>query len=155
MRKRKSSSARAVQIQEPLGFRDSARFPDINDEEQVMKRMTLAAALVAICVAGSVALGGAIGGPAFAWKEFIGGYQLLDYHVAFSGGEWAQVTVAGADGAALDLLIYDEFGNLIAADFAYADSVGGVTFFVAYPRVYKVRVVNRSGSATMFHIMTN
>jgi hypothetical protein len=124
-------------------------------EEKVMKRMVLALALAATVISGSVAVAGAIGGPAFALREYIYGYQTIDYRVAFRGGEWAKVGVVGTNSSNLDLFIYDEFGNLVAYDVTYIDNYCEVTFYVTYPQVYTLRVVNRGANVNLFDIATN
>jgi hypothetical protein len=120
-----------------------------------MKRMVLALALAATVISGSVAVAGAIGGPAFALREYIYGYQTIDYRVAFRGGEWAKVGVVGTNSSNLDLFIYDEFGNLVAYDVTYIDNYCEVTFYVTYPQVYTLRVVNRGANVNLFDIATN
>ena len=120
-----------------------------------MKRIILALAMAASLVSGSAAVAGAIGGPAFVWREVVGAYQWIEYRVAFRGGEWTTISVVGLTPGNLDLYVLDEFGNVIAADITYVDNVCQVTFYAAYPRVYTIRVVNRTARASLFDILTN
>src|SRR5262245_34054162 len=121
---------------------------------KTMQRMVLGLAIVAILGAGSLAYAGAIGGPRWAVNQWLAPFHTVDYQVAFAGGQLANIAAEGNGATDLDMFVYDQYGNQVFFDTRYGDFCEA-HFWVSYPQVYTVRVVNRGSLWNVFSLVTN
>ena len=119
-----------------------------------MKRIVLALAVVVALAVGSLAQAGAWGGPQiFLGQTVLGGdYSYANVH--FNGGQYAEVALDGYGVTELDLMVLDQYGNIVAADTFYGDD-GYVGFYVPYGQTYTIVVVNHGSLANFFDLATN
>lgn len=96
---------------------------------------------------------GAVGGQTRGYYVVTAG-ATNSYTVTFRGGEEAIVAISGDGDTDLDLLVYDEYGNLVAADDGYSDDAI-VRFYPRRTGRFIIRVKNIGRVANEFVIGTN
>jgi hypothetical protein len=76
------------------------------------------------------------------------------YWITFAGGEYGQVRVHSYGSTFLYVGVYDNDGNLLAAD---TDRSGDavLTFYCTYTGAYRIVVLNKAPIANPFYIATN
>ena len=76
------------------------------------------------------------------------------YWITFAGGEFGQVRVHSYGSTFLYVGVYDNDGNLLAADTDRSvDAV--LTFYCTYSGAYRIVVLNKAPIANSFYIATN
>jgi hypothetical protein len=113
----------------------------------------LAAALLVAGIAPSLQAG-AVGGPQFNYGEPALAYSTDTYRIWFYGGELAEVLVIGDHDTDLDLMVYDEFGNLVASDLNFTD-VCLAQWFPTRTGEFRIEVINRGSVHNVYDLVTN
>ena len=113
---------------------------------------------LALALAGLMAVGTA----SAVWAQPIGGalFRVTSaaplstdtFQATFYGGQLATVTVSGSGYTNLDLYVYDEFGNLVAADTNLTDQCI-VTWVPRWTGPFTIQVVNH-GYVSNFYTIT-
>jgi hypothetical protein len=83
--------------------------------------------------------------------DVLGGFASVDYTVNLWGGEATVIRLSGDGDSDLDLLVFDENGNLIAEDLSYSDQA----MAIVEPRwtgQFTVRVINAGARANAYTI---
>lgn len=116
--------------------------------------MKRALAILAILGAvGSASWAGAVPGPKRS-QSVIQPRGVDEYKVVFRAGEIASIAVVGDGDSDLDLYVYDENGELVAADEDDTDDCI-VRWTPRWTGKYTVHVVNRGRLANEYGIATN
>lgn len=96
---------------------------------------------------------GAVGGSKYTVAKVMGGYTDI-YYVEFRGGELAEIALAGDGDTNLDIYVYDEYGNYIAADTGYTDT-GYVSWYPRWTGSFRVEVRNNGMVFNQYVLITN
>lgn len=120
-----------------------------------MKRLVARILVAAVLVAGAYApaMAGAVGGPRHGHYR-LSANSTHTFTIVFRGGEWAWAAVSGDDDTDLDVYVFDRFGNRVAFDADYTDDCY-VSWYVPWPGVYTIKVVNRGGVYNDYQMSTN
>ena len=114
--------------------------------------LTFAAlALGLVAAAASPALAG---GPNVVHRDRVLANTNDVYNMTFRGGETAEIGVVGDHDTDLDLLVYDENGNLIASDTDYSDNCF-VSWVPKWTGNFKVKIVNRGNVYNDYTVAAN
>ena len=116
-------------------------------------RLGLAAALLVAGMAPSLQAG-AVGGPQSNSGEPALAQSTDTYYIWFYGGELAEVLVIGDHDTDLDLVIYDEFGNVVASDLDYTD-VCLAQWFPTRTGEFRIEVINHGSVYNVYDLITN
>lgn len=76
------------------------------------------------------------------------------YHIYFYGGELAEVLVIGDGDTDLDLVVYDEFGNVVASDLDFSD-ICLAQWVPAYTAEFRIEVTNHGSVYNVYDLTTN
>ena len=123
--------------------------------QRVRTALAAGMALTATAMLGGLqpAQADAVGGPKFV-RETVKAHTVDVYHVAFRGGEIAEVALSGDGDTDIDLFIYDENGNLVAEDRDRSDDCLA-RWYVKRTGTYTVRVRNQGGVYNDYVMATN
>ena len=118
-----------------------------------MQRLVAISAVAIVLAANSFAQAGAT--PPFRPSTTtVAANDYNAYWITFAGGEYGQVRVHSYGSTFLIVGVYDNDGNLLAAD---TDRSGDavVTFYCTYTGPYRIVVLNKAPFANSFYISTN
>jgi hypothetical protein len=119
-----------------------------------LKLLTTVALALAVLAANVVpASAGAVGGPQFG-RYRLQAFSSRRVSINFYGNHVAGILIHGAGHADLDMLVYDEFGNLVAKD---DDSTDGcyVEWTPRWTGRYTLCILNHGPVHSEFEIVTN
>ena len=120
-----------------------------------MKRLMGMFAVVVVggMMINQVAGAGAVDGPQIKDASVAPG-GTDTFVISFSGGEDAEVALNGDGPTNLELYVYDEAGNLVAADLTGSD-VPSVVWHPTATEKFVIKIINRDSVTDDYQLITN
>ena len=109
------------------------------------------AAVVALAFLAQTANAGPLNGNAKYDNSRANAHSTVTYDEVFRGGEWAHARIVGDGDTDLDLFVYDEMGNRVAANTNRIDRAS-VSWFPLRNSRYRIVVENLGGVYNAFEI---
>ena len=120
----------------------------------MFRKVAAAAVVSALVLTAAVAVQAGSTAGRILHSDVVRPFSTDQYQAVFTGGVTTYLGVRGDHDTDLDLYVYDENGNLIAADTDGSDTCL-VSFTPRWTGMFTIRIVNRGALANAYMVVSN